>query len=155
MRCFSREKITSMLKLPRSHYEALRKHGEQRYPEEACGALLGKMQDGERVVHEVVHCNNAREDSPRNRYGIAPSELIAAQKRARELGLDLVGFYHSHPDSSARWSHHDLQEAHWFACSYVITSVEAGLASRTISYVLAGTGDEDKRLDDETIELLD
>src|SRR5258706_14733933 len=101
MRCFSREKITSMLKLPRSHYEALRKHGEKRYPEEACGALLGKMQDGERVVHEVVHCKNAREGFPQNRYGIAPAELIAAQKRAPELGLNLIAVYLSDSASSS------------------------------------------------------
>ncbi|MCA1596512.1 MAG: M67 family metallopeptidase, partial [Chloroflexi bacterium] len=108
-----------MLRIGRTHYEALRKDGEKEYPNESCGALLGRMHDGERVVHEVVTCRNSRQDSPQNRFGIAPAELIAAQKRARELGLDLVGFYHSHPDAPSQWSQHDLREAHWFACSYV------------------------------------
>jgi proteasome lid subunit RPN8/RPN11 len=65
----------------------------------------------------------------------------------------VVGFYHSHPDQPARWSERDLAEAHWFACSYVITSVEAGLPSRTSSYVLCGVDEQDKRFEDENIEI--
>ncbi len=149
------EKIRTMLRLRRTHYESLRKHGEESFPHEACGALLGKLRDGERVVHEVVACKNVRHDSPHDRFAIAPEELIAAQKRGRELGLDLVGFYHSHPDASARWSQHDLNEAHWFACSYVITSVKAGVADGTSSFVLASTDEDDKRFDDESIEVVD
>jgi proteasome lid subunit RPN8/RPN11 len=136
-------------------YEALRKFAEESYPHECCGAMIGELRDGERRVHELVPCRNSRQDSPENRYGIEPKELVAAQRRAREMGMDLVGFYHSHPNSAARWSQHDLEEAHWFACSYVITSVEGGIASRTHSYVLAGTDEDDKRFDDETIELVD
>jgi proteasome lid subunit RPN8/RPN11 len=142
-----------MLKISNSDYVAIRKHGEETYPNECCGVLLGRMDDGIRVVRETVRCGNTREDSPQNRYNIAPQELIAAQRKAREKGMDIIGFYHSHPDHPPRWSKTDLNEAHWFACSYVITSVEAGIASRTYSFVLAGNDEESKRFEDESIEV--
>jgi proteasome lid subunit RPN8/RPN11 len=142
-----------MLRISNSDYAAIRKHGEDTYPNECCGVLLGRMDDGIRVVRETVRCGNTREDSPQNRYNIAPQELIAAQRKAREKGMDIIGFYHSHPDHPPRWSTTDLNEAHWFACSYVITSVEAGIASRTYSFVLAGNDEESKRFEDESIEV--
>lgn len=132
----------------------MRKHCERGYPHESCGVFVGRLQDGERIVNGMVPCANSIERSAERRYKIAPEELIAAQKKARDLGADIVGFYHSHPNASARWSATDLEEAHWFACSYVIVSVEAGIAGRTSSYVLAGTGDEDKRFDDEILRVL-
>jgi len=65
-----------------------------------------------------------------------------------------VGFYHSHPDHPARWSQTDLAEAHWLGCSYVITSVEAGQATETRSFVLAGATEDEKRLEPEKITVL-
>jgi proteasome lid subunit RPN8/RPN11 len=62
-----------------------------------------------------------------------------------------VGFYHSHPDHPARWSQTDLAEAHWLGCSYIITSVEAGQAAETRSFVLTGANEEEKRLEPEKI----
>ena len=140
-----------MIKFSKSDYEAMRQHGEEIYPHECCGVLLGRMENGERMVKRVVRCGNTRTDSPANRYHIAPQELIAAQKKAREAKMDIIGFYHSHPDHAARWSPTDLEEAHWFACSYVITSVKSGKASDTNSFVLAGTEEQDKRFDDEQL----
>ena len=61
-----------------------------------------------------------------NRYQIAPQELVKIQRLGRERGLDIVGFYHSHPDHPAQWSTTDFAEAHWLGCSYVITAVEEG-----------------------------
>lgn len=143
-----------MLRINRKHFEAMRRHAEECFPDECCGVLLGTMSDGERIVADVMTATNTRTDAIRNRYHIAPEELVSIQKRGRQQNLDIVGFYHSHPDQPARWSQTDLEEAHWFACSYVITSVEGGVASRTSSFVLAGTGEEDKRFDDEAIEFL-
>ena len=143
-----------MLKVLYSHYEAIRRHAEQAYPLECCGVLIGKLEDGARVVREHVPCKNAHQATPQHRYNIAPEELVAAQKRAGEQELDIVGFYHSHPDHPARWSTRDLEEAHWFACSYVIISVEKGKAARTRSYVLCGNDEETKRFDDEEIEVV-
>lgn len=133
----------------------MRQHAEKTFPDECCGVLLGKMNDGERIVADVVPATNTRTDSIRDRYHIAPEELVSIQKSGRQRNLDIVGFYHSHPGQPARWSQTDLEEAHWFACSYVITSVEGGVASRTASFVLAGTGEVDKRFDDEAVEFLD
>jgi len=97
-------------------------------------------------VHSVVRCGNTRTDSPQNRYHIDPRELVRAQREAHERGLEIVGFYHSHPDHPAQWSQTDFAEAHWIGCSYVITSVESGKAAATNSFVLAGTREEDKTL---------
>ena len=140
-----------MLTIPYSEYQGLRRHGEVAYPHESCGVLVGVERGGHRVVRRAVPCHNARADSPANRYHIDPRELVRIQREARARGLDIVGFYHSHPDHPARWSPTDLAEAHWLGCSYVITAVEQGRATVTNSFVLRGTGEDDKRLQDEEI----
>jgi proteasome lid subunit RPN8/RPN11 len=140
-----------MLKVSRQDYDALRRHGEETYPHECCGVLLGLMDDDIREVRATVRCGNTRVDSPQNRYNIDPRELIRAQREARERELDVIGFYHSHPDHPARWSPTDFEEAHWIGCSYVITSVEKGTAGLTKSFALTGTTEEDKALVDEEI----
>ena len=142
-----------MLKIPRSHYNSLRQHGEETYPHECCGVLLGQMEGEIRVVTSIARCGNTRNDSPHNRYNIDPKELIRIQREGRERGEDIVGFYHSHPDHPARWSSTDLAEAHWFGCSYVITSVENGTAAITNSFELTGLDESDKRLVDEKIDV--
>lgn len=118
--------------------------------------MLGTADAGNdmREVRRIVRAGNTRADSPQNRYNIDPKELIAAQRLAREKGEDIVGFYHSHPDHPARWSQTDFNEAHWFGCSYVITSVKQGKAEVTNSFVLQGSSEEEKRFADEPIEVL-
>ncbi len=140
-----------MLKLPQPELDAIRRHGEQTYPHECCGVLLGHFEGDDRTVAAVIPCGNTRLDSPQNRYHIDPRELVRVQREARERGLDIVGFYHSHPDHPARWSSTDLAEAHWIGCSYVITSVEHGGATVTHSFLLAGAVEEDKRFLDEEV----
>jgi proteasome lid subunit RPN8/RPN11 len=145
-----------MLKIPPSLLEQIRKHGEETYPHECCGVLLGTL-DLETQVREVrrtVRAGNTRADSPQNRYNIDPRELIAAQRLAREKGEDIIGFYHSHPDHPAQWSKTDFAEAHWYGCSYVITSVKQGKADLTNSFALTGTSEDDKRFLDEPIEVV-
>ena len=135
-----------MLRFTSAQYREIRRHGEETYPHECCGILLG-ISDGEvRTVSSVVRCGNTRTDSPQNRYNIDPRELVGAQREAHERGLDIVGFYHSHPDHPARWSPTDFEEAHWIGCSYVITSVQQGTATDTNSFALTGTREEDKAL---------
>jgi proteasome lid subunit RPN8/RPN11 len=142
-----------MLTLSQSDYQALRRHGEETYPHECCGVLLGRFEDdGSKAVSRIARCGNTREDSPHNRYHIDPKELVRIQREGRERGEDIVGFYHSHPDHPARWSVTDLAEAHWFGCSYVITSVENGVAGITNSFELAGVDESDKKFVDETTE---
>jgi proteasome lid subunit RPN8/RPN11 len=142
-----------MLKISQSDVLSLRQHGEQTYPHECCGVLLGRFEDdGARTVTRVVRCGNTRDDSPHNRYQIDPRELVRIQREGRERGEDIVGFYHSHPDHPPQWSSTDLAEAHWFGCSYVITSVEKGRAAVTNSFMLEGNDETDKRLMNEVIE---
>jgi proteasome lid subunit RPN8/RPN11 len=144
-----------MLKLSQSGYVSLRQHGEETYPHECCGVLLGHFDDsGSKTVSRIARCGNTREDSPHNLYNIDPRELIRVQREGRERGEDIVGFYHSHPDHPARWSPTDLAEAHWFGCSYVITSVEKGTATITNSFELTGTDEDDKKLVDEPTQIV-
>ncbi len=142
-----------MLKLTRDDYAALRSHGEETYPHECCGVLLGRFDDDGRTVTSTARCGNTRTDSAHNRYNIDPRELVRIQREGRERGEDIVGFYHSHPDHPAQWSPTDFAEAHWIGCSYVITSVEKGKAAITNSFELAGSTEEDKRLVDEKIDV--
>ena len=145
------------LKISQSLYDQLRAHGEETYPHECCGILLGKSSDTEINVHQILRAGNTRTDSAHNRYNIAPQELIAAQREGRKLGLDIVGFYHSHPDHPAQWSVTDFAEAHWFGSAYVITAVDGdkqtGEATNTNSFLLTGTGEEDKAFRDQKIEV--
>ena len=143
----------SRLHLPRAVYDDLRAHGEETYPHECCGALLGLSSPQGWQVQAAVRAGNTRTDSAHNRYNIAPEELIKIQRQARGLGLDIVGFYHSHPDCPAQWSKTDFAEAHWLGCSYIITSVEKGKAVVTNSFLLSGTGEEDKNFEDEAIQI--
>src|SRR3984885_4427792 len=142
----------SMLKLASKHHAALRHHGEETYPHECCGILLGRTDDdGSRTVTSTPPCGNPPTDSPQNRYNSDPRELVRIQREGRERGEDIVGFYHSPPYHPARWSQTDFAEAHWIGCSYVITSVEKGNAAITNSFELTGSDENDKQLVDEKI----
>ncbi len=146
-----------MLRLSVQIYDMLRQHGEETYPHECCGVLLGHFleEHGRAVnaVEDAVRAGNTRADSAHNRYQIAPQELVKIQRMGRERGLEIVGFYHSHPDHPAQWSPTDFAEAHWIGCSYVITAVEQGAARQTNSFRLAGTREEDKAFEDQAIEV--
>ena len=140
-----------MLELTEAVYNQVRAHGEATYPHECCGVLLGHARPDGNVVESAVEAGNTRTDSAHNRYNIAPVELIRIGRQARERGLDIVGFYHSHPDHPAQWSPTDFAEAHWLGCSYVITAVEHGRATLTHSFRLGGTTEDDKHFLDEPV----
>ena len=142
-----------MLHLSYSDYATLRAHGEETYPHECCGVLLGLATPDGNHVHATVRADNTRTDRAHDRYNIAPEELIRIQRQARKLGLDIVGFYHSHPDCPAQWSQTDFNEAHWIGCSYVITRIDQGKAAITNSFLLTGTDEEDKMFLDEPVEV--
>ena len=142
-----------MLHISHSDYTALRAHGEETYPYECCGVLLGNATPEGNRVRQIVRAGNTRTDRAHDRYHIAPEELIRIQRQARGLSLDIVGFYQSHPDHPARWSQTNLAEAHWVGCSYIITAIEQGKAAITNSFFLSGTSEEDKKFLDEPIEI--
>jgi proteasome lid subunit RPN8/RPN11 len=101
--------------------DAIRAHGRETYPHECCGAMLGR--DGQ--VLATVPLPNTTEEGPRRRFLVRPSDYRDAERAASAGGLDLLGFYHSHPDHPARPSQYDLDHA-WPSFSYVIVSVQSG-----------------------------
>ena len=119
-----------MLKINDEHLIEIREHGERDYPFECCGLMLGRFEDaGRKVVTETYQISNAREEeAKRNRFLIRPEELMRGEKYAREKGLEVVGFYHSHPDDRAVPSQYDLEHA-WPTYSYIVVAVESGGAA--------------------------
>ena len=106
------------LQLSREVDQAIRRHGQETYPHECCGALVGR--DG--VVIEAAALPNTTEEGPRRRFLVRPSDYQFAERRATELGAELLGFYHSHPDHPARPSQYDLDHA-WPTFAYIIVAV--------------------------------
>ena len=109
--------------VPQAVDDAIRRHGEETYPHECCGALVGH---GGRVT-ATVPLPNTTEEGPRRRFLVRPSDYRMAEGRATELSGELLGFYHSHPDHPARPSQYDLDHA-WPMFAYVIVAVAAGRA---------------------------
>ena len=99
----------------------------------------------------TARCNNTQAAS--DWFNIDPREIVRIQRQASEVGQDVIGFYHSHPDDAARWSASDLREAHWLGCSYVIASVQQGKSEDVNSFLLAGSSEEDKRFEDEQVDI--
>ena len=118
-----------MLSLTEAHDAEMRGHGERDYPYECCGLLVGRFAaGGGKEVVETYPISNAREEeAKRNRFLIRPEELLRGERHARARGLDVVGFYHSHPDDEAVPSRYDLEHA-WPTYSYVVVSVRQGRA---------------------------
>jgi proteasome lid subunit RPN8/RPN11 len=114
----------------------IRAHGAETYPHECCGALLGTDGDETREIAEIVPLTNQRNDSPRNRFSITPEDVRDAEAAAREAGLDLIGWYHSHPDAPARPSEFDREHA-WPWYSYIIVSVQERVPRDMNSWRLA------------------
>jgi proteasome lid subunit RPN8/RPN11 len=119
------------LRLERGVAEAIRQHGSQAYPNECCGALIGR--DG--AVLGAYALPNTTEEGPRRRFRVRPRDYRDAERRAGELGAELLGFYHSHPDHPARPSQYDLDHA-WPFFSYVIVAVRGGVAEAMTSWRL-------------------
>jgi len=116
------------IQLSESLAQRIRAHGVETYPHECCGAMLGREADGPdapREVKDLLPLANRRDDSPRNRFEVTPDDVRLAEKTAREKGLELLGWYHSHPDAPARPSEYDREHA-WPWYSYIILSVQKG-----------------------------
>jgi len=118
-----------MLSLNEDQAALIKQQGEREYPFECGGMLIGHYQnDGNKNVAEIFPLENAREEAERhNRVLILPKDVMRAERYAREKKLDVIGYYHSHPDCPAVPSQYDLDHALpvW---SYVIVSVEKGKA---------------------------
>jgi proteasome lid subunit RPN8/RPN11 len=110
---------------------AIRRHGQETYPHECCGALIGT--DGRATA--AVALPNTTEEGPRRRFLVRPSDYRLAEQRAGELKGELLGFYHSHPDHPARPSQFDLDHA-WPNFAYVIVAVASGAAQQMTVWYL-------------------
>ena len=127
-----------MIVVSEQHLSEMRDHGERDYPFECCGLMLGRFETDRKVVTETYPISNAREEeAKRNRFLIRPEELMRGEKFAREKGLDVIGFYHSHPDDRAVPSQYDLEHA-WPTYSYIVVSVENGRAAGLRSWEMEG-----------------
>ena len=139
-----------MLQLPEEILAQIHAHGEQAYPEEGAGFILGA--DGEmRAVVTILPLANAREDAARrNRYLFAPQDYLNAEKEAERLGLRLIGVFHSHPDHPNEPSEFDREWAQPYF-SYIITSVRSGKALESRSWRLA---EDRSEFQEERIQLI-
>jgi proteasome lid subunit RPN8/RPN11 len=149
-----------------AQFEAIQAHGASDYPNECCGILLGQVSGSKKEVKEVVRLKNLRlnaaraqeilplespgRESERNRFLIDPMEQLRVEKGARARGLDVLGYYHSHPDHPARPSEYDREHA-WPWYSYVIVSVERGEPKDVTSWILP---DDRARFEPEAMEVL-
>jgi proteasome lid subunit RPN8/RPN11 len=124
-----------MLILPQTLAEQLRRWAVAGYPEEVCGLLIGRHEAGRVRVERVQQARNLNRERARDRYELDPQDYLAADRQAREEGLDVVGIWHSHPDHPARPSETDLAAA-WDSFSYVILSTGREAVSDVRSFRL-------------------
>jgi proteasome lid subunit RPN8/RPN11 len=138
-----------MIALGSRQEEEIRRHAVAEYPHECCGLLIGRFDETERkLVLEIYPVSNARETEARhNRSLILPEEYMRGERYARQLGLEVVGNYHSHPDHPAAPSQFDLDHA-WPTWSYIIVSVREGRASDLRSWEMKA---DRTRFDEEEI----
>ena len=137
------------LRLPAALLEEIRGHGETAYPAECCGALVGRLDGETKEVVRLAPAVNRRTDDP-HRYLIAPDDLRRLEAEVRREALEVVGYYHSHPDHPPRPSVFDTEHA-WPWYSYLIVRVDHGRAADAASWVL---DDERPLMHNESLEVL-
>jgi len=118
----SGEAIRATVHLPASLRARIALLASAGYPNETCGLLVGRNAGGATRVEELVQARNLNTERARDRYELAPEDLLATDRAARERGLEIVGIWHSHPDHPAVPSATDHQAA-WSGWSYLIASV--------------------------------
>lgn len=122
------------IKLKSEHLARIREHGEQTYPYECCGFLLGSRHGETNILDEVYPAENERKESRETRYLITPEQSKRADDYARGLGIGVIGYYHSHPDHPAAPSGYDLDHSCWPRESYIIVAVEHGKSAALNSF---------------------
>jgi proteasome lid subunit RPN8/RPN11 len=140
-----------MIRIEPRHIDEIKLHGEQDYPHECCGLLIGRIEDDGRmrVVAETYPVSNVREEEERyHRMMIAPEDYMRAEREAGKRGLGVIGNYHSHPDHPAVPSEFDLAHAQWPTLSYIVVSVLSGRAAELRSWEVT---EDRSRFDEEEI----
>jgi proteasome lid subunit RPN8/RPN11 len=141
-----------ILSIPKELLTRIHQHGEQAYPDEGAGLLLGETNGSEQQVSEIMFLTNVREEGARhNRYQLSPQDYLMGEELADRMRLDVLGVFHSHPDHPNRPSEFDRQWA-WPNFSYLITSVAQGKAVESRSWRL----DEDREsFSEEKVEVIE
>lgn len=132
-----------MIEIARSLLDEIRDHGRQKYPEECCGALLGRSGDPARVSR-VERVENARPRERARRYEVSPEDYRRLESLAAAKGLDLLGFYHSHPDHPAAPSAYDREHALPFF-HYLVCAVASGRPGEVTAWVFSEEREEFER----------
>lgn len=139
------------LHITQSARAEIERHGERGFPNEVCGLLLGSEREGGCVIESLVPIENSFEDEEQyHRFLITPADMFRAERTARKQKRDVLGVYHSHPNSPARPSEYDRDHAAWTAWSYIIVSVMQGQAADMRAWLLR---DDRSGFDEETLEL--
>jgi proteasome lid subunit RPN8/RPN11 len=123
-----------MLKIDKAAWELMVSHARATYPNECCGAMLGRIDGDVKAVIEAVAMENAHTGPQQARYELRPEDLLAADRAARKQGLDLIGIFHSHPDCDAYFSTTDLKNScPWY--SFLVLSIKNGRFDHANSFL--------------------
>ena len=123
-----------MINVERQAWDVMVAHAESKFPNECCGAMIGRISDDTKLVTTAVPLENAYSGAQGARYELRPEDLLEADRRARAAGLDLIGIFHSHPDCDAYFSKTDLENScPWY--SFVILSVKGGKFDHAASFL--------------------
>ena len=123
-----------MIDIQQSAWQTMVSHAERTYPDECCGAMLGHAGGERKTVLEAVALENVWQGPRGDRYEIKPEDLLKVEGYGRNQGMDLIGIFHSHPDSAAYFSDTDLKNScPWY--SFVVLSVRAGQFDHALSFL--------------------
>jgi proteasome lid subunit RPN8/RPN11 len=123
-----------MIRIEKEAWQTMVQHAESAYPRECCGVMLGHAGDSLRQVTLALPCRNVYEGDQKDRFTIHAGDMNDADKKARQLGLDVVGMFHSHPDCDAYFSPTDLANS-WPVYSNVVLSVKNGRFDHAASFI--------------------
>ena len=123
-----------MIKINQTAWDAMVAHAEAKFPNECCGAMIGKLDGDVKQVVSAEPLENAYAGAQGARYELRPEDLLEADRRARAAGLDLIGIFHSHPDCDAYFSKTDLENScPWY--SFVVLSIKSGKFDHANSFL--------------------
>lgn len=123
-----------MIEIEEQAWKQMVEHACGTYPEECCGAMIGTMDSsGRKVITRSLALENASEGEKRTHYVLRPEDIVRAQKQANREGLDVLGFYHSHPDCDAYFSETDRKNSYWY--SFLVLSIRNGQFSHANCYM--------------------
>ena len=123
-----------MIRIESEPWRQMVEHARATYPNECCGAMLGRLNGGSKLVTEAIPMENAYAGEQAARYELRPEDLLEADRQARARGLDLIGIFHSHPDCDAYFSTTDLKNScPWY--SFVVLSIQNGKFNHANSFL--------------------